>query len=117
MSWRRLRVVLQHLPPESHTMTAMRNALSDEELEAQADSGEPERAAWSQLEQLVAATVDAVRRLEYVLICANTDKSGDRPRPPEPIRRPGARPPRPSTQITDLGAEVLFKLINGEGAA
>lgn len=117
MSWRQLRIVLQHLPPESHTMTAMRNALTDEELAAQADTGEPERAPWSQMEQLLASAVDAVRRVEYVLICSNTDKGSDRPQPPEPLRRPGARPPRPRTQITDRGAEVLYKLINGEGAA
>lgn len=115
MSWRRLRVILQSLPPQSLTMTALRNACPDEELEEQADTGRPEEAPWSQLEQLVATVADAVRRVEYVLICANTDKAGSRPSPPEPIRRPGAGR-RSASQITDEGAEVLFNLING-GAA
>ncbi|MBQ1166972.1 hypothetical protein KBZ21_54155, partial [Streptomyces sp. A73] len=37
LTWRWLRVLIQHLPPESHTMTALRNSMSDEELEEAAD--------------------------------------------------------------------------------
>ena len=116
MSWRRLRVLIQHLPPESATWTALRNGMSDEELAEQSDKGEPEKARWSQEEQLLAAVHDAVRRVEYVLICANTDKKSKRPPPPEPIRRPGAKPRRPKPQVTDKAADFLFELING-GAA
>lgn len=116
MSWRRLRVIIQHLPPESHTWTALRNAMSEEELAAQAEGGEPERARWSQLEQLVAVVADRVARLEYVLICVNTSKKAQRPTPPEPIRRPGAKPPRPKAKLTEASADRLFQLING-GAA
>ena len=116
MSWRRLRVLIQHLPPESATWTALRNATPAEELVEQADKGEPEKGRWSQLEQLVAALVDATRRVEYVLICANTDKKSQRPRAPEPVRRPGAKPVRPKQQLSDEQADHLFTLING-GAA
>lgn len=116
MTWRRLRVIVQHLPPESHTMTALRNALPDEELDEQAERGEPERARWSQMEQLTASVVDAVRRVEYVLVCSNTEHKRDQPAPPEPIARPGAKARRSKTAITEEGAEVLFQLING-GAA
>ncbi|MFF7329639.1 hypothetical protein [Streptomyces sp. NPDC008150] len=97
-------------------MTALRNALSDEELAEQAEAGEPEKARWSQVEQLLALVADRVARLEYVLISVNAEKKSQRPRPPEPIRRPGAKAPRPQQQINDEQAETLFRLING-GAA
>lgn len=116
MSWRRLRVLIQHLPPESATWTALRNGLSDEELAEQADKGEAEKGRWSQLEQLIAANLDAARRIEYVLICANTEKKSQRPNPPEPVPRPGAKPLRPKAKLTENSANVLFQLING-GAA
>jgi hypothetical protein len=116
MSWRRLRVLIQQLPPESATWTALRNALTDEELAEQADDGEPEKDRWSKAEQLLASVVDRLARVEHVLVCANTDKKAKRPEPPEPIRRPGSRPPRPKAKLNEAGAEVLFKLING-GAA
>lgn len=116
MSWRRLRVLIQHLPPESATMTALRNAMTDEELAEQAAKGDPEKARWSQLEQLVAVVADRVARVEHVLICANTDKKSKRPDPPEPIRRPGVKPLRRKAKLTQSSADRLFQLING-GAA
>ena len=116
MSWRRLRIIVQHLPPESATMTALRNSLSDEELTEQAENGAPERGRWSQLEQLVASLLDAVRRLEYITICANTEKKSQRPELPEPTARPGAKARKPTPPISDAAAERLFQLING-GAA
>ncbi|MGV9888393.1 hypothetical protein [Streptomyces sp. NPDC003395] len=116
MSWRRLRVLIQHLPPESATWTALRNELSEEELAEQADKGEPERDRWSKTEQLLASVADRVARVEYVLICANTEKSSQRPKPPEPIRRPGAKPPRPKPVLTPDAADFLYGLINGQGA-
>lgn len=115
MSWRRLRILIQHLPSESHTMTALRNQLTDEELAEQADRGEPEKGRWSQLEQLTASLVDATRRVEYVLICANSEKS-KWPKPPEPIARPGAKARKPKPAMSDAAAETLFRMING-GAA
>lgn len=113
MSWRRLRILIQHLPPESATWTALRNAMTDDELAEQADKGEPEKGRWSSLEQLVATVADRLARVEYVLVCANTDKKSRRPDPPEPIRRPGAKPRRPRPKLSEAGANTLFKLING----
>lgn len=115
MTWRRLRVLIEHLPAESHTMTALRNELSDDELAEQADKGEPEKGRWSQLEQLTASLLDAVRRLEYVTICANTEK-GKQPQPPDPTPRPGAKARRAKPKLSDEQAERLFRIING-GAA
>ncbi|MFP8944695.1 hypothetical protein ACLIYM_25130 [Streptomyces fenghuangensis] len=117
MSWRRLRIVIQHLPPESATMTALRNAMPEDELAELAERGEPEAGRWSQVEQLLAVVADRVAHLEYSFICANTEKKKDRPDPPEPIRRPGAKPPKKkAAPLSEGGAEVLFRLING-GAA
>jgi hypothetical protein len=115
-SWRWLRVLLQHLPPESHTMTALRNATSDEELAEQAERGEPEKGRWSQTEQLLAVVADRVAGLTYAYSAAHTEKGKKKPTPPEPLRRPGAKPIRPKPTLTEGSADFLFHLING-GAA
>lgn len=116
MTVRRLRVLIQRLPAESATWTALRNAMSDEELAKQAERGEPEKGRWSQLEQLVASLLDATRRVEYVLICANTESKAKRPEAPKPTRRPGAKAPRPESQLTDAGADFLFNLTRDRAA-
>lgn len=116
MTSRRLRVLIQGLPPESATLTALRAAMPEEELDRQAESGEPEKARWSQSELLLASAIDALRRVEYVLICANTDSKSKRPRPPEPIARPGVKSKPVKPALTETGANKLFELING-GAA
>jgi hypothetical protein len=116
MTSRRLRVLLENLPPESATWTALRNSMSDEELAEQAEKGEPEKARWSQMEQLLAAVVDGLRRVEYVLILANSDSKARKPDPPEPVRRPGAKPLRAKRALSEANAERLFSLINS-GAA
>lgn len=112
MTVRRLRVLIQRLPAESATWTALRNAMSDEELAKQAERGEPEKGRWSQLEQLVAGLVDSSRRLEYILVAANSDGKKRLPDPPEPIRRPGAKA-KGRKGISEANANRLFQLING----
>lgn len=116
MSWRRLRVLIQHLPPESATWTALRNELTPRELAEQAEKGEPEKGRWSQEEQLLAAVVDSIRRLEWVLRCVNTDSKAKKPEPPDPMRRPGAGPRKVKAQLSEKSANRLFELLNG-GAA
>ncbi|WP_367572157.1 hypothetical protein [Streptomyces globisporus] len=119
MSPRRLRVLIQRLPPESATMTALRNALTPEEYEEQARNGKPEEGRWSVLEQLVAGLTDAVRELQYITVVANSDGKGRKPQRPEPMRRPGvgAGVPKKCEQLTDQHADFLFKMLNPEGAA
>ena len=114
-SWRWLRVVIEHLPPESHTMTALRNELTPMQLAEQADKGEPEKARWSQLEQLIASNIDATRRVEWALWSVNTEKK-KRSDPPDPMRRPGAGPKKTRAQLTEKSADKLLKLLQG-GAA
>ncbi len=116
MSWRRLRVLIQHLPPESATWTALRNDLTPRELAEQAAKGEPEKGRWSQQEQLIAAAVDAIRRVEWALWSVNIDKKSKRPDAPEPMRRPGVGPRKKKAQLTERSADRLFELLQG-GAA
>ncbi|MET9950150.1 hypothetical protein ABZ135_01195 [Streptomyces sp. NPDC006339] len=113
MSSRRLRVLIQHLPPESATMTALRNALSAEEYERQARGGKPEEGRWSMGEQLLAGISDGIRELQYILVVANSNGKGRKPRRPEPIRRPGVTPKPEREPMSDTAAERLFTLING----
>jgi hypothetical protein len=79
-------------------------------LAEQAEKGEPEKGRWSQLEQLTASLLDATRRVEYVLICANTDSKRKRPDAPKPTPRPGAKPLRPKPQLSAASTEFLFQL-------
>ncbi|MET9728682.1 hypothetical protein [Streptomyces zaomyceticus] len=116
MSSRRLRVLIQNLPPESATMTALRNDLTAEDYERQARNGKPEEGRWSMAEQLLAGVTDALREIQYILVVANSDGKGRKPRRPEPIRRPGVAPKQQREQMTEVAAERLFQLING-GAA
>ncbi|MCX5158077.1 hypothetical protein OOK39_02015 [Streptomyces sp. NBC_00264] len=116
MTWRQLRVLIQHLPPESATMTALRNAMTPEEYEAQARKGRPEEGQWSMTEQLLAGITDSLHQLEYILVVTNGDGKGRKPKRPEPMRRPGVAP-KQTGGLTDRGAETLFRLINGGSAA
>jgi len=90
-------VYAEHLPPESATATAVRNA-ADELPDGQRAAGpraDPGAAAWSQAEMLLAALVDELRGLRHDYASVNSDKPG---RPPDPVPRPGTvRKRRPMT--------------------
>ncbi|MFJ3289996.1 hypothetical protein ACIPMW_32510 [Streptomyces sp. NPDC086669] len=113
MSWRRLRVLIQHLPPESATWTALRNSMDATELAKQAEQGQPEKGRWSQQEQLLALVADRLARVEWVLWCVNIEQKSKRPDPPEPIRRPGARPRKAKPKLNETSAGRLFQLLQG----
>ncbi|MFJ4785160.1 hypothetical protein [Streptomyces sp. NPDC088794] len=115
MSWRKVRVLIQHLPPESATWTALRNGLADEDLAEQAEKGEPEKARWSQGEQLIAQVADRVAELTYVFSLANSGK-GRKPKRPEPIRRPGVKPVKPKQKLTEAQANHLWSMLTSSAA-
>lgn len=103
-------MLIEHLPSESATMTALRNANPASVSE---DGPDPADGPWSQLEMLAATLVDEMRYLRYVYTAANAGK-GRKPSPPEPVRRPGvekktARKPRMSADQADF----LWRHING----
>lgn len=84
MSFRRLGVLIRHLPPESATRTAMREAMTDQEREA---LPEPEgHGPWSSEMHLMAAMFDTLQLLAW----QNTQIHGGRKtEPPPPTPRPG----------------------------
>jgi hypothetical protein len=88
MTWRRLGVLVAALPPESATKTALRDALTEEQLAELASTEMTGHGAWSHLEMLVAALTDRVGLLTWL----NSDGKG---KPPPPIRRPGVDAPKP----------------------
>lgn len=90
LTWRRLALMYDRLPPESATRTAETNALGEERL---AELGRQRRdgfGAWSHVEMRLAAIEDALRSLDYHLLLINTERQHrSRLRPPEPVHRPG----------------------------
>lgn len=115
MTWRRLRILIQQLPPESATMTAIRGAMTPGERERAARDADPETGRWSQVEHLLATIADRVARLEYITTLAHSGP-GARVRAPEPIPRPGittTRGARRREPLTQDAAEGLFQLLGG----
>lgn len=102
LSLRRLRILIQHLPPESATKTALRNAQPDD---APAGESRPDLAPWSGAEMLLAAVLDAVRMNTNVLVAANGGKPGDF----KPTPRPGIPPEKSSgpRRLTDEERRAL----------
>lgn len=97
---------MKHLPPESATMTALRNAnpsVVDE------DGPDPAEGRWSQIEILIASLVDEVRYLRHDYRTSHGDKRGKRP---DPIRRPGAAA-KSKSQLSDAQYDWLYRHING----
>jgi hypothetical protein len=84
LSWRKLLVLIGHLPPESTLNTAIRNSMPAEEVLA--NFGDPEKAPWSPLESLVASLIDEVRQLAWMYASSHSDATIKRP---EPLPRPG----------------------------
>lgn len=82
-------MLIEHLPPESATKTAIRNSIPPEELE-KAGQGRPDLAPWSGTEMLLASVKDEIRLLRLVLLAVNGNKpkGGDF----QPTPRPGIPP-------------------------
>jgi hypothetical protein len=108
LSYRKLGVLVNHLPPESATITAIRASMTDEELEEQANAADPEAGRWSSLEMLLAALYDEVRRFEHLYVSAHT-KKGQAGKAPPPLPRPGVsrRPKRRQSRLTDEQRRIL----------
>jgi hypothetical protein len=105
MSLRRLRVLIEHLPPESATKTALRNAVPLADLERLSEDARPDLGQWSGAETLLAQVKDEVTLLRHVLVAANGGKPGEF----SPTPRPGI-PPKSAQkrkQLTDEQRRAL----------
>ncbi|MFJ3248323.1 hypothetical protein [Streptomyces sp. NPDC086782] len=88
MSLRRLRVLIEHLPPESATKTVIRNTTPTEVMEQASVDARPDLAPWSGVEMLLASLKDEMTLLRHVTVAANGGKPGTF----EPTPRPGIPP-------------------------
>lgn len=113
LSWRKLGVLVQHLPPESATAARLRvDALNDpqgEQLGARSLE-EIEGEHWSRNDFLVAAVRDELHLLRWLYSYAHN--GGKRPKwEPELLERPGVsssrKKPPPTTAQTSLLARHL----------
>jgi hypothetical protein len=100
MSIRRLRVLIEHLPSESATLTAIRRSMPVSELERATEEHRPDLAPWSGTEVLLATLTDEVRLLRMITVAAN----GGTPEPFTPTPRPGV-PPKSAQQKRGLTEE------------
>lgn len=84
LTWRRLLVLVNNLPPEAALNTAIRNRMPEDQLAENAS--DPTKARWSNVESLLATLIDEMRNNTWAYMQAKTDKAIPRP---EPIARPG----------------------------
>ena len=87
LTWRRLLVLIDHLPPEAALITAIRNDTPDQVLARNAT--DPTKGNWSNLENLVATAIDEIRNSQWMYASAHSERTVRRP---QPIPRPGIKP-------------------------
>lgn len=109
LGWRKLLVLVEHLPPESALNTAIRNDLPEDNLARRA--GDPVKAPWSTLESLMAALIDEVRNVGWMYASRNSESTIPRP---VPIPRPGLSARKQRGRIVDLArAQKLDPRLRG----
>lgn len=97
LTWRLLGVIYRHLPPESATMTALRNATPAAELERAAEDVDPAEGRWSQDQMLAAASLDTLRQILHALYATRGANVG---LPPPPTPRPGVAGTKKRKRLT-----------------
>lgn len=86
MTYRRLKVLLDALPPDSATNTAVREQFTDAQLAEMAQrDGDGGYGPWSRVDYWFASISDRIDQLIYALVRVN----GGKPDPPKPLPRPG----------------------------
>jgi hypothetical protein len=81
-------VLIEHLPPESATKTAIRNGVEPAQLEQASVEYRPDLGQWSALEMLLAQIRDELVLSRHVAIAA----TGAKPPEFQPMPRPGIPP-------------------------
>ena len=88
LSLRKIGVLVNYLPPESATITAIRNSVTPEVAALSGEgTADPVKARWSMAEMLTATVIDELRGMRWLYISAHSDKPQGHP--PEPLPRPG----------------------------
>lgn len=103
VSVRKVLNLVQHLPTESHTATAIRNSMTPEQLDEAQKGGDPSRARWSDLSMLIACVKDELAYLRHQHLIANGAKNVE---DPQPMIRPGVTP-RQAKGISEKQAKYL----------
>lgn len=85
---------MDHLPPESATVTALRNSVTPEVAAMSGVGADPAAAQWSVAEMLQATMIDELRQFRHMYLQAHSDKPIGPP--PEPLARPGVKGKRKS---------------------
>lgn len=85
LTWRLLDVLVDRLPGESATKTAVRDDLPDDELAAAAKRPRKGHGPWSHSDLLTADVIDLLKWLIFATYAAQ----GGKPKEPEPYPRPG----------------------------
>lgn len=100
-------MLVRHLPPESATKTALRNAMDDTERKRITEDADPSEGQWSQTEMLLALIYDAMRWQIHI-------SAGGKGKKPDPLPRPGvkSRKRRKRAPLSPEKAEFLFRRIN-----
>lgn len=116
LTWRKLGVLVDYLPPESATMTSVRAATPELAGEA-AERTDASARPWSAEAMLLAALVDSVRQVGWLYAASHLKRP---PPHPEPIERPGIRARERKTMTVAAyramtGQEPPLHLVRGTG--
>jgi len=93
-------LLIDHLPPESATKTAVRNRLTANELKEAAGRRDAAEGSWSHVAMLLAEIIDELRASRHALIAGNGGKPGKMERYPRPGVSEGRR--KRKTSAADL---------------
>lgn len=114
LTWRRLSNLIDWLPTDSATKTAIRDSFTDDEIAELAGKDPVGYGRWTRGDLRVAAVEDAVERQTALMVWLASDRKS-RPRMPEPVRRPGiAAKRRPA--LSAEGRAYLQHLRDNQGA-
>jgi hypothetical protein len=106
LTFRRLLSLVEQLPPESRTKTAMRDDMDPFEIAAQVEEPRPGWGPWSHTDHLLAQIGERLDSLQVTLVRVMTEA---KPSDPPPLPRPGVLTPE---QIAELRAETEAPVVN-----
>ncbi len=113
LTWRRLQVLIDALPPESATKTAVRDSTPADVVEALASHTPDGHGPWSHTDLLLAVVADQLAWLTYAVYHSR----GGKPKKPEPYPRPGVVSKAVTRRVNPAGVAYLQRLRERRGAA